>query len=90
MNNQSSCSTSGSFSCSSSTEGQTYVSGCSTNYNYGFGASNSTVNSCSTTGSFTCGSGTYGSSYVSACTPAAYACSDSGYTKVTDSYCYKY
>ena len=90
LKNQSSCTTSGSFTCGSSTEGQTYVSNCKTNYNYGFGASNSTVNSCSTTDSFTCGSGTYGSSYVSACTPVAYACSDSGYTKVTDSYCYKY
>ena len=90
LKNQSSCTTSGAFTCGSSTEGQTYVSNCTTNYNYGFGASNSTVNSCSTTGSFTCGSGTYGSSYVSACTPVAYACSDTGYTKVTDSYCYKY
>ena len=87
---ESSCSTGSAFTCNSSNYGSSYVSNCTTNYNYGFGASNSTVNSCSTTGSFTCGSGTYGSSYVSACTPAVYSCSDSGYTKVTDSYCYKY
>ena len=86
----SSCSVGSSFSCGSGTYGSSYVSNCSTNYSYGFGASNSTVNSCSTTGSFTCGSGTYGSSYVSACTPAVYSCNDSGYTKVTNSYCYKY
>ena len=86
----SSCSTGSAFTCNSSNYGSSYVSNCTTNYNYGFGASNSTVNSCSTTGSFTCNSSNYGSSYVSACTPAVYSCSDSGYTKVTDSYCYKY
>ena len=86
----SSCSVGSAFSCNSSNYGSSYVSGCSTNYSYAFGASNSTVNSCSTTSSFSCGSGTYGSSYVSNCTPAVYSCNDSGYTKVTNSYCYKY
>ena len=87
---QSSCSTSGSFTCGSSTFGQTYVSNCKTNYNYAFGSSTSTTSSCSVGSSFTCNSSNYGNSYVSGCSAAAYACNDSGYTKINNSYCYKY
>ena len=86
----SSCSTGSSFSCNSSNYGSSYVSGCSTNYNYSFGSSTSTASSCSTGSSFTCNSSNYGASYVSGCSAAAYACSNSGYTKINDSYCYSY
>ena len=86
----SSCSKGSSFTCGSSTYGNSYVSGCSTNYNYAMSSSTSTASSCSTGSSFTCNSSNYGGSYVSGCTPAAYSCSDSGYTKINNSYCYKY
>ena len=86
----SSCSTQSSFTCNSGNYGSSYVSGCSTNYSYDFGSSTSTASSCSTGSSFTCNSSNYGASYVSGCSAAAYACSNSGYTKINDSYCYSY
>ena len=84
------CSTGSSFTCNSSNKGNSYVSSCTPNYNYYWSDSTTSTSSCSTTGSFSCVSGNQGSSYVSSCTPTAYACSDSGYTKINNSYCYKY
>ena len=86
----SSCSTTSSFTCTASNKGSSYVSACATNYNYYWTDSTTSTSSCSTTGSFSCVSGNQGSSYVSNCTPTSYACSNSGYTKINNSYCYSY
>ena len=84
-----SCS-SNTFSCNSGTAGSTYV-GCSANYDYHWDDSTTSTSSCSVGSQPSCSSsGNVGGSYVSSCTPTAYACSDSGYTKINNSYCYKY
>ena len=85
----SSC-TSNIIDCNASNNAKTYVS-CSANYDYYWDDSTTSSASCTVGSKPSCSSsGNVGGSYVSSCTPTAYACSDSGYTKINNSYCYKY
>ena len=85
----SSC-TSNIIDCNASNNTKTYVS-CSANYDYYWDDSTTSSASCTVGSKPSCSSsGHVGGSYVSSCTPTAYACSDSGYTKINNSYCYKY
>ncbi len=85
----SSCTKGTSFTCNKDKKDSSYVSGCSTNYKYDFETSKTSVTSCTKGTSFTCNSDNYEESYVSKCTPTKYECSDSDYTMINNTYCYK-
>ena len=91
------------YSCSSgSLSGSTcYLNGisykpsgwsCSNNYSYQFDTSSLTnQTSCSTGNKPSCSSTSHsGNNYISACTATEWACKTSGYTKINNSWCYKY
>ena len=77
------------ISCVKNTNGHTYVS-CSPNYEYWWSDSETSTSSCSEESAFSCEGGNQDKSYVSDCTPTSYSCNGDGYTKINNSFCYKY
>ena len=74
--------------CNSSNSGKSKVV-CQKNTTYTMKSSTGNSSTCAVGSSFTCNKNNSGKSYISSCTPTAYACND-GYTKLNNSYCYKY
>lgn len=82
------CPSTSGFTCDSSNVGRSYASSCTPNYQYNWRNTTASVSSCTVDTSFECNSSNNGRSYVASCIRETVCAS--GYTKINNTYCYKY